>query len=306
MTNLCACNGQPFGSYLAHLEDCPFRARFRPLHELIDLTDEGLALNLNPHTSEDTNKVYDEKEFRDLPPGKYSVDGNLSAKGRKIWQLGEDGNGKTLLGYLAADVNIWTGFRNVIGPAGATIDMTQPYVRRINVEGEEAYREPEAAPEDPFTVAQQRVNSIAAQMERGLRESDERKKELEAEYDRGFEHGEQSVAPTSRRGEVLIESLKTITQDRQDQYGQPEDSFGTIAEFWSTYLTARRGQVVIQQGEYELREVVAVAISPKDVAMLMSLLKAAREAHGPKLDNLVDQAGYSAIAAELAELEKKD
>ena len=302
MTNLCACNGQPFGSYLAHLEGCPFRTRFTPLHELIDLTDEGLTLTTNPNTDEGTMKVYDEKAFRSLPPGTYTLEGVVwpakDAKGRRVFRLEDDGQ-KTHIGYLAHNVNIWSGF-GPIGPEGATIDMTKPHVQTIQ-DGQPDDEDVACTDDaDAFQVAAKRVASISAQMERGLREHDEHRRALEAEYERGFAHGEQSVEPTSRRGEVLMETLKTITQDRQDQYGQPEDSFGTISEFWSTYLTARRRDVVIETGEYDRREVVAVAITPKDVAMLMDLLKTAREAHGHKHDNLVDKAGYSAIAAELS------
>lgn len=92
----------------------------------------------------------------------------------------------------------------------------------------------------------------------------------------------------SCRETVLEEAKRCICQDRQNQYGAPEDSFFTIAQFWSTYLV----------GENKLNHI----LSKEDVALMMVLLKVARtNGHKHHVDNYVDMAGYAALAAELAE-----
>jgi hypothetical protein len=84
------------------------------------------------------------------------------------------------------------------------------------------------------------------------------------------------------RTAVLEAAAHVITKDRQDAYGNAEDSFALIATLWSGWLDMR--------------------ITPYDVAMMMSLLKVARARSNPKhLDNLVDLAGYAALAAEMVE-----
>lgn len=86
----------------------------------------------------------------------------------------------------------------------------------------------------------------------------------------------------TERGAVLDEARKTINGDRQDAYGNPEDSFSMIAELWTAYLD-----------KY---------VSPQDVAMMMTLFKIARQKTGKgKRDNFVDMCGYTAIAADMME-----
>jgi gp58 len=89
------------------------------------------------------------------------------------------------------------------------------------------------------------------------------------------------------RKELLEAAIKTVTEDRQDQYGSPEQSLEAIACFWTTYICAANpGADII--------------VSGRDVAAMMSLLKIARTATGAaKLDNWVDIAGYAACGAEL-------
>lgn len=80
-------------------------------------------------------------------------------------------------------------------------------------------------------------------------------------------------------GSLLDEAKRTITGERQDQYGAPEDSFSRIAAYWTTYLGR--------------------PVSSLDVAHLMALMKLARaQGQGFKRDNYVDLAGYAAIAAD--------
>lgn len=82
------------------------------------------------------------------------------------------------------------------------------------------------------------------------------------------------------RAEILLDATNTVTLDRNDQYGEPENSFPMIADLWSAYLGAD--------------------ITPEQVAWMMVLLKAARAENGYKRDNYIDAAGYVGIAGELA------
>lgn len=83
------------------------------------------------------------------------------------------------------------------------------------------------------------------------------------------------------RAEILDRAKKCVCEDRESQYGSPEDSFELIAELWTVYL------------DYGL--------SPADVAIMMSLLKIARIATGRfKADSYIDACGYIACAGEIA------
>jgi hypothetical protein len=87
-----------------------------------------------------------------------------------------------------------------------------------------------------------------------------------------------------KRGERLMEdAIQVINGDRQDQYGNPEDSFRDIAVRWEQYLKAR-GKLLY--GEH---------INADDVAFMMADLKMARECHQSKRDNRIDQVGYMGI-----------
>lgn len=85
------------------------------------------------------------------------------------------------------------------------------------------------------------------------------------------------------REEVLDKAKEIVTGARQTTYGTPEDSFTTIAGLWGSYL--------------------GKDLSPKDVAMLMVLLKVARsKGDAGYFDNYVDIAGYAACAGELTDV----
>lgn len=83
------------------------------------------------------------------------------------------------------------------------------------------------------------------------------------------------------RAEILDSAKKCVCEDRESQYGSPEDSFELIAELWTVYLDYR--------------------LSPVDVAIMMALLKIARIAGGRfKADSYIDACGYIACAGEIA------
>ncbi len=83
----------------------------------------------------------------------------------------------------------------------------------------------------------------------------------------------------------LKEANDLISGERQDTYGRPEDSFEIISSFWNAYLTAK-GYIDAWQ------------LTADDVAMMMTLLKVARETQQHKRDNVIDGIGYLAIYAD--------
>lgn len=82
-----------------------------------------------------------------------------------------------------------------------------------------------------------------------------------------------------QRGSILDEAKAIINGGRNDMYGNPEDSFMLIAELWSALL--------------------GIMISAKDVALMMCLLKIARETKQGSRDNWRDLAGYAALGADM-------
>lgn len=88
----------------------------------------------------------------------------------------------------------------------------------------------------------------------------------------------QAVAP--ERESILVAARECVCRNREADYGSPEDSFGMIARLWTAYM--------------------GIEFEPKDVAVMMVLLKAARIAGGSRsLDNWVDIAGYAACGGEI-------
>lgn len=104
------------------------------------------------------------------------------------------------------------------------------------------------------------------------------------------DYGIKGVSKMNTREKVLKEALNCVNGEREKQYGNPEDNFQRIAEFWGLYLTQ-----VFDDG-------FVVELEPKDVAVMMVLFKIARSlGDKDKLDNYVDIIGYAACAAEILE-----
>lgn len=92
------------------------------------------------------------------------------------------------------------------------------------------------------------------------------------------------IVKNNGRSKCLKKAEKVVNFERNKEYGQPEDSFGDIAKFWSTYLK--------------------IEITPIQVAGMMALLKIARSiAASNKPDTWIDLAGYAACAYELSQEE---
>ena len=87
------------------------------------------------------------------------------------------------------------------------------------------------------------------------------------------------------REKILDEAKQCVCGNREQDYGTPEDNFGRIAEFWTTYM--------------------GVEFSTVDVAIMMALLKVARIANDQgHMDNYVDGCGYFCIGGELSASER--
>ena len=91
------------------------------------------------------------------------------------------------------------------------------------------------------------------------------------------------------RTEILKAAERCVCGDREQDYGSPEDSFACIARLWNAYEKGR-SDICVAGDTY----------SPKDVAVMMALVKIARIASGhAKEDNWVDLAGYAACGGEI-------
>ena len=87
-------------------------------------------------------------------------------------------------------------------------------------------------------------------------------------------------APCTRAG-ILEEAARIVTQDRNVTHGEPEETFGLIAAYWSAHLDH--------------------PVTATDVAVLMTLFKLARlKANPSNPENWVDGCGYLACGGEIA------
>ena len=87
-------------------------------------------------------------------------------------------------------------------------------------------------------------------------------------------------APCTRAG-ILEEAARIVTQDRNVTHGEPEETFGLIAAYWSAHLD--------------------IPVTETDVAVLMTLFKLARlKANPTNPENWVDGCGYLACGGEIA------
>lgn len=99
------------------------------------------------------------------------------------------------------------------------------------------------------------------------------------------------------RKEVLEEAIRCVCTDRNEQYGEPEDSFSVIAELWEMYVD---NKCRIDYGDDALR--TDISIKADDVAVMMALFKIGRiiTSEKAKADTFIDAAGYIACAGEIA------
>ena len=82
------------------------------------------------------------------------------------------------------------------------------------------------------------------------------------------------------REHILRTAVDLTCGDRNKQYGDPLENHQDIARLWTAYLNH--------------------VVYPKDVAIMMALVKIARaKMPNPHRDNYVDAAAYLAIAGEI-------
>ena len=92
------------------------------------------------------------------------------------------------------------------------------------------------------------------------------------------------------RGDILDKARACVCQDRNREYGEPEDGFRLIAALWEPVIR----ESCVSPG-------ADVSVNPETVALLMALLKAARAVQNPgHLDSWIDMAGYAACGGEIA------
>lgn len=91
---------------------------------------------------------------------------------------------------------------------------------------------------------------------------------------------------------ILQEAQRLVFGARTEAYGHPLDNFTMISHLWNTWLGARyKGQTF--------------SLDAKDVGVMMTLLKIAREGNKEGRDNLVDAAGYLGCVERVLEEEKR-
>jgi len=84
-------------------------------------------------------------------------------------------------------------------------------------------------------------------------------------------------------GEVsILEMARKRVETAPEDYGPPAENAERIAYLWQDYIL----------GKFD----VYIKIDAVDVALMMVLLKVAREEANSKRDNLVDIAGWAAVA----------
>lgn len=88
------------------------------------------------------------------------------------------------------------------------------------------------------------------------------------------------------RAEILEQARKCVCGDREQDYGTPESNFLNIAKLWTAYKD--------------------IEFTPKDVAVMMTLMKIARiKSNNPKDDNWLDACGYLACGGEIESNDNK-
>lgn len=81
---------------------------------------------------------------------------------------------------------------------------------------------------------------------------------------------------------TVLDEARRIVQQREEQYGPPNEHHAATAGVW-TQLLRRRG--LLRTG---------TELEAADIGLLMAAEKLVREAHRPLRDNLVDVCGYVA------------
>lgn len=91
-------------------------------------------------------------------------------------------------------------------------------------------------------------------------------------------------------GTSITEEAKTIVANRTSTYGDPIQSHTGIARLWNSYLNGASVFTHPSKGPMQAQ------LGPKDVALMMILLKVARLTETPNhQDSIIDIAGYAEV-----------
>ena len=105
------------------------------------------------------------------------------------------------------------------------------------------------------------------------------------------------------RQEILEAAAKCVNGDRDEQYGNPENSFSRIARLWNAYLFSRKE--TYEKVHYD--PVTQGPITAQDVAQMMILFKIARiKREKYHVDNWIDISGYAACGGEIEEMLREE
>jgi hypothetical protein len=117
------------------------------------------------------------------------------------------------------------------------------------------------------------MESTHIAMLRGWEDSTGAKSEYQLAVWRGIEILDAETMKPMRSESILEEALRITRGPRQSDYGHPRVEHNRIAQYWTTFL--------------------GCSVTAEQVAMMMVLLKVARQGHRNKRDSLVDIAGYA-------------
>lgn len=93
------------------------------------------------------------------------------------------------------------------------------------------------------------------------------------------EKQEEIILNSDKEDRSILDEAEELTNGaRQSAYGHPSENFKNIADGWNWYIQMKYGN--------------ESKLTPEDTALMMTLLKVARETHSIKRDNIVDAAGY--------------
>lgn len=99
------------------------------------------------------------------------------------------------------------------------------------------------------------------------------------------------MTPREIRQATLDQAKEYVSKDRNSAYGEPEDNFTNIANYWTNHTIARG---------------TPFYFTAEDVAVMCILLKVARLSTNPThKDSWIDTAGYAACGAGIALKDKE-
>ena len=86
----------------------------------------------------------------------------------------------------------------------------------------------------------------------------------------------------------ILDGVKEVLSEREKNYDNPKPNFDRIAAYWNIFLEGK----------------LTTPLTALDVAMLMILMKVAREQFSHKDDNLYDTIGYAVCGIRIANIDE--